>query len=92
MKFYVFQEVVGAPVLPKICQHLVKIKLATVKTANLQTSVEHNETITLAFANGKQLHACLCDTSLLQCHLQEVPLHEILYFSVYIGIMLIGFR
>lgn len=80
--------------LPKICQYLDKIKLATVKTADLQTSIEqkHSETIRLTFANVKQLPACLCDTPQLQCHLQEVPLHEILYVSVYIGIMLIGFR
>lgn len=85
---------------PKSCgvssdqhQHLVKIKLGTVKTVDLQTSIaERNETIRLTFADVKQLPACLCDTPLLQCHLQEVPLHEILYVSVYIGIMLIGFR
>lgn len=83
----------GSPVLPKICQYLVKIKLATVKTADLQTgNTEHNGAFTLTFAHVKQLPACLCDTPLLQCHLQEVALHEILYVSVYIGIMLIGFR
>lgn len=79
--------------LPKICQHLVKIKLATVKTADLQTRlVEHNETGRFTLANVEQSPACLCDTTPSQCRLQEVPLHEILYVSVYIGIMLIGFR
>lgn len=67
MKFYVFQEVVGSPKLPKICLCLVKIELATVKTADLQTGItEHNEAIRLTFANVKQLPACLCDTPLLQ--------------------------
>jgi len=60
VKFYVFQEVVGSPLLPQICQYLVKIKLATVKTADLQTRVtEHNEMIRLTFAEVKQLPACL---------------------------------
>lgn len=84
VKFYVFREVVESPVLPQSRQYLVKIKLATVKTADFQT-------IRLTFANVKQSPTCLCDTSLLQCHLQEVPLHEILYVSVYIRLMLIGF-
>lgn len=41
-----------------------------------------------------ELNNCLpvYDTHPLQCHLQEVPLQEILYVFVYIGIMLIGFR
>lgn len=62
VKFYVFQGV-RSPVLPEICQYLVKIKLATVKTADSQTSItEHNEAIRLTFAHVKQLPACLCDT------------------------------
>lgn len=55
VKFYVFQELAGSPALPQICQCLVKkkkVKLATVKTADLPTSIaEHNEMIRLTFAN-----------------------------------------
>lgn len=67
------------------------------KTGNCQSSdrkttiTEHDATARLKFSDVKHPPPCLCDTPLLQCHLQEVPLHEILYFSVYIGIMLIGF-
>lgn len=94
-KFYVSKKLWGLQCSPKILQHqhLVKIQLATVKTVDLQTSIAgRDEAIKLTFADVKQSPACLCDTPLLQCHLQEVPLHEILYVSVYIGIMLIGFR
>lgn len=93
MKFYVFQEVVSSPLLPQICQYLVKIKLASVKTVDLQSKVtKHNGMIRLTFVKVKQLPFCLWDTSLLQCHLQEVSSREIPYVFVYIGIMLIGFR
>lgn len=88
--FYIFQEVV---VFLQIWQQLAEIKLVTVKTVDLPTSItKHNRIIRLTFANVKQWCACLRCTSLLQCHPQDLPLYEILCVSIYIGNTMIGFR